>query len=160
VTDEERIAIAKKFNETFSATPFTELRAALLASEDIRDLEETLGSDGVVGFVFEYIDPEIRVDVEFPGAGTLTGDPGVEGFFQFWRDWLEPWERLEAFASNYTVDGDRVLADQRLEAEGGLSGAEVELDLCQVITIRKGKMVSYAIYPDRAKALAADYSGA
>jgi hypothetical protein len=160
VTGEERIAIAKKFNETFSATPFAELRAALLASEDIQDLQENLGSDGVVGFVFEYIDPEIQVDVEFPGAGTLTGDPGIQGFFEFWRDWLEPWERLEAFASNYTVDGDRVFADQRLNAEGGLSGAKVELHLCQVMTIPEGKVVSYAIYPDRAKALSADYTGA
>jgi ketosteroid isomerase-like protein len=114
----------------------------------------------IVGFVDEYLHPEVEVNVEFPGAGTLTGGPGLEGWFEFWKDWLEPWERLEASASNYDADGDRVLVDQHLEAQGGLSGAMVVLDVCQVWTIPDGKVVAYEIYPDRPKALAAHYRGA
>lgn len=160
MTDEERIAIAKRFNDAFAATPFAELRGALVASENLEQARERLGEQGIGEFVIEQVDPNVELDIEFPGAKILIGEPGIESWFRFWRDWLEPWEHLETFPSNYTVDADRVLVDMRVEAQGGLSGAPVELEVCQVWTIKDDRVVGYAIYPDRNKALALHYRGA
>jgi ketosteroid isomerase-like protein len=157
---EQRIAIARRFNDAFAATPFDELRAALAESESIEQARERLGDNPIAEFITEYLDPHVEIELEFPGAEVLTGRrTGIEGFFQFWREWLEPWEDLRTSASNYAVEGNHVFVDVTVEAEGGQSGAPVTRDLCQVWSFEGDKVVAYSAYPDRAKAMAIKYEG-
>jgi hypothetical protein len=161
MTDEERIAIAREFNDAFAEAPFADLRAGLVASQTLDQARERLGDGGIGAFAFEHLHPNVEIDIELPGAAILTDQQGIEGWFSFFREWLEPWENLKTFPSNYTTDADRVLVDLRVEAQGAASGVPVDLDICQVWTIDDaGKIVGYGVYPDRNRALALHYRGA
>jgi ketosteroid isomerase-like protein len=156
MADSDAIAIARRFNEEFAAAPFAELRAGLVASENVDEAREKLADFGMAQFVLDHVDPDVNLEIQFPGAEILTGNNGIEGWLRFWRDWLEPWEDLRTFPSNYTAEGDRVFVDMHVEAEGGISGAPVELDVCQVWTILDGRVFGYGIYPSRGDVPEAD----
>jgi len=157
--EDDLIALARGFLDGFSATPFADLRAALVEADSFDDAVERLGGDPFAKYLSEIVDPRVQVEVDFPGAEILTGGSGRDAFWRFWSDWLEPWDDLRISASNFTREANHVFIDFRVEAEGGRSGASVELEGCQAWTFQNGKLVGYAIYPDRAKAMAIKYEG-
>jgi ketosteroid isomerase-like protein len=91
-----------------------------------------------------------------PGLGIYRGREEVRKFFE--EDWFGafPFDEWELSADKVIdAGGDRVVSLMRQHGRGAASGAEVELEFGQVITLRDGKVVQVDIYLDREKALEA-----
>jgi ketosteroid isomerase-like protein len=76
---------------------------------------------------------------------------------EFWRGWLAAWETIEFEVEDVLDAGDSVVAligDQHLH--GRRSGVEVDFPPYAIIfTVRTGKVIRWAWFPDRAEALEA-----
>ena len=86
-----------------------------------------------------------------PEAGVFHGR---EGFGRWFSDWFV------AFGEDYRQQveearsvGDRVFIVVRHHGHGRSSGAEVELENAQIISLREGKIVEAELYGSRAEAL-------
>jgi ketosteroid isomerase-like protein len=106
----------------------------------------------------EVIHPEVELDFRagetlFPGLDEIYR--GHEGFRRWWLTIKEPFEYWHSEALRFICEGDRVVAPVHFQAKGGSSGAEVELDLGDVWTVRDGLIVGFEAYPTLGEALEA-----
>ncbi len=81
---------------------------------------------------------------------------GLSELRSFWNLWLETWghhhlELLQLVA----VANDKVFCRYRQTATGKLSGASVEVENAQVITLRDGKVIRTVVYSDADEAASA-----
>ena len=91
-----------------------------------------------------------------PGLGIYRGRAEVRKFFE--EDWFGafPFDEWELTAEEVLDCGDdRVVSLIRQHGRGATSGAGVEMEFAQVITLRDGKVVQVDTYLDREKALSA-----
>jgi ketosteroid isomerase-like protein len=85
---------------------------------------------------------------------------GHEGLRSVFRQWNEAWESVD-----YQVDdlidagGDQVVSVVTRHGRGRSSGAEVEVQVALLWTVRDGKVVRVIWFPTREEALAAAESG-
>jgi ketosteroid isomerase-like protein len=80
---------------------------------------------------------------------------GVEGFRRVIDDWGESWENF-TFEPYEVVDlGERMVLAVRMVGRGRGSGARLQDELFDVLTMRRGKLVRQVVYGDREAALAA-----
>lgn len=57
-----------------------------------------------------------EVTVRFEARdGVASAGRGVEGFYERWRDWLEPWETYRVYTDEMVEREDRVVCLVRLE---------------------------------------------
>jgi ketosteroid isomerase-like protein len=104
--------------------------------------------------VFELLDPEIEwvTDERVPSAGTYHGHDEIRRLLRdqqevFSQITMEPYEFFEA--------GDQVVAFVHQRARGQASGAELEITIGHLWTIRNGKAIRWQGFPEREKALEA-----
>ena len=104
--------------------------------------------------VLEWCDPAVEwvIAREHPNARTLHGRAEVRSYLEEWR------ETVGAFTfeiSEFLPAGDLVLLSGRMRGRGTASGAELEVPLCLVATMRDGKAMHLREYLDRREALEA-----
>jgi ketosteroid isomerase-like protein len=108
----------------------------------------------------EPLDPNIFWDAStytaWPDAPAFYGRVGVLDFF---RRFLGTWEEYEVEFEEYIDLGDQVIAICRDRGVGKGSGAEVTRVFAQLWTLKDGKAIAWASYPDRESALAAAAAG-
>ena len=106
--------------------------------------------------VLALYDPEVELDntrLQVVSGGIYHGHQGLRSFF---RQWNEAWESVD-----YQVDdlidagGDQVVSVVTRHGRGRSSGAEVEVQVALLWTVRDGKVVSVVWFPTREEALAA-----
>ena len=104
--------------------------------------------------VFALLDPEIEwvTADRVPFAGTYRGHDDVRGLLRdqqevFGEITMEPYELFEK--------GDKVVAFVRQRARGHASGAEIEIVVGHLWTVRDGRAVRFEGFPEREKALEA-----
>jgi ketosteroid isomerase-like protein len=102
--------------------------------------------------VFAQLDPEIEwiTAPRTPFAGTYRGPDEVRRLLRDQREafgemTMEPYELFE--------NGDKVVAFVRQRATGHASGAEIEIVVGHMWTVRDGKAVRFEGFPEREKAL-------
>lgn len=107
----------------------------------------------------ELIDPEVEVEIGgFEGGAAIAGGGGRghQAWHRFWQEWLEPWEDLSFEPTGYEGVGDgHVLVEANITARGRLGGVPAELSVCQLWTVRDGRVVRYAVHPSREAAMEA-----
>jgi ketosteroid isomerase-like protein len=98
-----------------------------------------------------YLDPEIEFSqpAEEPGGGTYRGHDGV---VQAFVNWTGAWEDYRVEIEDLIDCGDHVLANTWHRGRGKGSGVEVELQIFQLWTVRKDKVVRARMYYDEAEA--------
>ena len=80
---------------------------------------------------------------------------GLDGFRRVIDDWGESWEDF-TFEPYEVVDlGERMVFAVRMVGRGRGSGARMEDELFDLMTIRRGKVARQVVYGDREAALAA-----
>jgi ketosteroid isomerase-like protein len=85
--------------------------------------------------------------------GAIHGKGAVRAYVQ---DWLDTFEDLRGeFAELIDVEGDEVVAVQRISGRAKLSGVTTELTYAVVYTIRDGKIARGREYATREQALEA-----
>lgn len=107
--------------------------------------------------VLALYDPEVELDVSRTFGDVMGRDlyRGHDGLRELFRDWHEAWENIEYDYEELIDAGDRVVALVTRRARGRASGADVELKLALVWTLRDGKAVQVVWYPTREEALEA-----
>ena len=92
--------------------------------------------------VERLVDPDAVVDVTRnvfnPGIHR-----GLDGFRRFVEQIDEVWEDLEIIPEEIIDAGDSVVVANRLSGKGRGSGAQVEMRLYGVCTLRDGKVTSF-----------------
>ena len=91
-----------------------------------------------------------HIQEDLPNGGDW---PGIEGFNEMTRSWLEAWEEFKVEPHEFIEVGDESLLvpiRQRAIARG--SGIEVAGEFVYVIIFRDGKVVQTRLYSDREQA--------
>jgi ketosteroid isomerase-like protein len=103
----------------------------------------------------ELADPE----VEWTAVGAMPDATetyhGYEGVREFFRIFMDPWERISLVAEEFIESGDLVVALGHFHAKGRNSGVEIDGPFGQVLTMRQGRVVRLRGFPDHAQALEA-----
>lgn len=98
--------------------------------------------------------PNIRLEevAEVPDADTYEGVDGVQRWV---RAGLAAFTDVQWQPREFTPRGPHVLVDVRGRFTGAGSGAEVEMEVTHMFTVRDGRIVRITGFLDRAKALEA-----
>ena len=83
---------------------------------------------------------------------TYRGTQEVE---HFWNDWKSAWAGTRWEIDEYIDAGDDVIVIGRFYGRGAGSGASVEANVSQLMTVRDGKLVRGVLFQSRADALEA-----
>ena len=113
------------------------------------------------GAVFELYDPEVELDdsrlhiVGGVGAGSDVYR-GHDGLRRFFRQWHEAWENIDYdFDELIDAPEEKVIAVVTRRGRGRASGAEVEVPLALVWTVRDGRVLRVVWFPSLDEALEA-----
>jgi ketosteroid isomerase-like protein len=121
--------------------------------EIVRRMYEAWNRSGGVP-QFEWIDPEIEVDV--PAGGLLEGTyRGHAGFSKLLESFWDAFEEHRIEIEESIPAGDHVLLTVHYYGRGKTSGVEVDLRDWHVWTLRDGKAVRWQIVNTRKVALKA-----
>ena len=86
-----------------------------------------------------------------PFAGPYVGHDQVRRFFE---SMLELFDAIHRTPGRMEMLGSHVVVDVHSTVRGAGSGVEVEVAVTDVFTIENGLCTRYAVFPDRAQALA------
>jgi ketosteroid isomerase-like protein len=108
------------------------------------------------------VEPDWYDDAFVWDMSTFEGWPekqeyhGVEGFREFFSEWLEAWDewRMEADAFHALRDG-RVLVLVRQYGKSKSTGLDVAMDFAQIWELREGRYVRMQMYAAQEDALEA-----
>jgi ketosteroid isomerase-like protein len=103
--------------------------------------------------VIEYVDPNVEwISDRRVGEGPIAGRERV---FEFFADRASMFGELEIEVEELLERGDRVLAFLRLRGSGAASGAQFEIRIAHLWTLRDGRLVRGEGYGNRDEALEA-----
>jgi ketosteroid isomerase-like protein len=97
-------------------------------------------------------DIEWRTTPEVPFLGTYKG---LEEFQRGMNEWTESFDDLTTEVEEMIDAGEHALVFHRMHGRGRDSGAEVDLAIWQVVSVRDGKLARMHDFMDRAEALEA-----
>jgi ketosteroid isomerase-like protein len=98
--------------------------------------------------------PRVEWQTNWPGLAPAVH--GVEGVRRYLELFLEPWEWVRSEIREIVeVDDETVFLWNHLHARGKESGAEIEMEIFDVLTFCDGEIVLRRTWPARAPAAAA-----
>ena len=151
---QENVEIVRELFERFDELEFGQLRGALETSSS---LPEAAAKTGNLGRWFLYcLHPEVELDASalpaLPDEGNRA--QGHQGWFEFWRTWLIPWERFEYTLKRWRDAGDRVVVE--LVQRGRLaSGLDYATHISNVWTFDGSQVMRLQMFVTWAEALEA-----
>jgi ketosteroid isomerase-like protein len=109
---------------------------------------------GWMDSILEGLHPELeaRFADELPDVETYRGIDGARLMF---TEWLEPWDEYRQEPVEFIDAGDAVIVTYRCRGSGKGSGAEVDMEVTHVLTVRDGKVATMREYMTRKEALEA-----
>lgn len=146
-----------KVTEVVAAAGARDTRRRMSAEnvEVVRAAFQSMTS-GHAASVFELYDPEVELDPSRAELGGLIGTGtyrGHEGVRRFFRDYYDAWQRVDYDIEQLVDAGERVVSAVKTRARGRTSGAEVELRIYGVWTIRNGRIVRVMFFATNEEAL-------
>lgn len=114
---------------------------------------ETKDLEAAFALAEQYFDDDLEwvEDPSWPGGGTYRGIAAVRQLLRERTDSFDIEQRIEKLIDA----GDDVVTFIRWRGRGHSSGAEAEMQVATVSTLRDGKIVRVRFYLDRNEALAA-----
>lgn len=124
-------------------------------AEAVRTLYEGYATGGVDLDRYEdMVHPGIEWQTNWPGLAPAVH--GIEGVRRYLEVFLDTWEWVHSDVRELVeADDDTLFIWSHIRARGGESGAEIEMDIFDVLTFRDGQIVLRRTWPDRAPAAAA-----
>ena len=135
--------IVQELFDRMAAADFSELREAL---DNSSSLAEVAARTGELGRWLDHLDPEVEIDASaVPAMPEGNRARGHRGWFEFWRDWLLPWESFEYRPKRWREAGNQVLVEftQRGRLAGGL---EYATPVSNVWTFENGAVVRLQVF--------------
>jgi SnoaL-like domain len=139
--------------ERFGGTEFERLREALEASSSWPEAAAKMGDLG--RWHLDRLDSVVEIDATaLPGIPEGDRAQGLQGWFEFWRTWLVPWESFEWTPKRWRDAGDRVVVE--LVQRGRLtSGLDYATHICNVWTFEDETVVRLQMFRTWEEALQA-----
>ena len=150
---QENVETVRELFERFGELEFGQLRGALETSSSLPEGAAKMGDLG--RWLLDRLHPEVELD-----ASALRALPegnrgqGHQGWFEFWRTWLIPWEEFEYTPDRWHDAGDRVVVElvQRGRLAGGL---EYATPISNVWTFGGERVIRLQMFSTWAEALEA-----
>jgi ketosteroid isomerase-like protein len=101
---------------------------------------------------FLAADIEWRTTPDVPFLGTYSG---LDDFLRGMDEWTGAFEEVTTEVEEMIDAGENVIVHHRMRGRGRDSGAEVDLAIYQVVTVRDGKLTRMHDYLTREEALEA-----
>jgi hypothetical protein len=103
-----------------------------------------------------FSDPNVHVHLHDINAAFMVGKDfhGWDGFLEFWRNWLEPWDSYSVDFMHREEVGGAVPFRLEIEARGRGSGVNVRDAITQAWTVPEDKVTRLGMYARRRTALA------
>jgi ketosteroid isomerase-like protein len=123
-----------------------------MSSENVELVKALVGASqrGDWEAALKMYDPAAELDASrIPGGSVGVGRDAIRDFF---RQWFGTWDRLEIAPRQFIDAGDNVLVVIHVSGFGKGSGAQVSMELVDVMTVREGKVSRHVGYVDRAEA--------
>jgi uncharacterized protein len=119
----------------------------------VRGAYEAFGR-GDLDALMPLLHPEIewRTTAQVPFEGTHRG---IDEFLHAMNEWTEPFDDLTTAVEEVIDVGEQALVRHRMHGRGRDSGAEVDLVLWQLVSVRDGQLVAMRDYTTREEALEA-----
>jgi ketosteroid isomerase-like protein len=99
----------------------------------------------------------VASDIEIQASGLMLDQgtyEGHEGVVAYRENLREVWgDSLHIHVEDFIEEGDNVVVMARTSARGKSSGAEVDIPLAHVWTIRAGKIIRFQPFANREEAL-------
>jgi hypothetical protein len=149
-----RLELVRSITQGFREVDFATFRDALAEAESMEDFADSIGAFGEL--LRDAIDPSVEIHLHDIHAAFMVGRDfhGWDGFLEFWRSWLEPWEHYAVEFSHWEEIEDTVMYRIGIDARGRGSGAEVSDTITQAWTVHRGKVTRLGMYASRRSALA------
>ena len=137
-----------------------ELATRVMSSLPLDDLAGAFRDSGRVAAMAATLEPLVEPDIEVVRIGPeYTGEGisyrGLDGFLEFWTDWLEPWESFSIETEEFLDAGDKVVQVARQTGRTGAGSAPVDSQGAAVMTFRDGRMTRIEFHLDRERAMKA-----
>jgi hypothetical protein len=150
---EENVEAVRELFDQFGETEFERLREALETSSSLPEAAAKMGDVG--RWHLDRLHPEVELDAsalaEIPEGNRAQG---LQGWLEFWRTWLIPWESFEYTPKRWRDAGDRVIVE--LVQRGRLtSGPEYATHICNVWTFEGQAVVRLQMFRTWEEALEA-----
>jgi hypothetical protein len=122
---QENVEIVRELFERFDELEFGQLRGALETSSSLPEAAAKVGDLG--RWLLDRLHSGVELDASalpaLPDEGNRA--QGHQGWFEFWRTWLIPWEEFEYTPKRWHDAGNRVAVElvQRGRLAGGLEYA-------------------------------------
>jgi uncharacterized protein len=97
-------------------------------------------------------DIEWRTTPEVPFMGNYSG---LDEFLRGMGEWTGAFEGITTEVEEMIDAGENVIVRHRMRGRGRDSGVEVDLEICQVVAVRDGKLIRMHDYSTREEALQA-----
>jgi ketosteroid isomerase-like protein len=73
---------------------------------------------------------------------------GADSVIEFFREWMEPWEKLDIDWELEEAGPDAALANIEMRGQGRVSGVPAEMRIFQLWTFRDGRAVRMEMFTD------------
>ena len=97
-------------------------------------------------------DIEWRTTPEVPFMGNYSG---LDEFLRGMGEWTSAFDDVTTEVEEMIDAGENVIVRHRMRGRGRDSGVEVDLEICQVVAVRDGKLIRMHDYSTREEALKA-----
>jgi hypothetical protein len=105
------------------------------------------GVEAIASLIEETVDPDVEVDLsawdEWPGSKTFRG---IDGWFEFWREWLEPWGEFRYSRIRSEERADWLVSEVELGVRGVGSGVPVAFRFVQLWRFRDSRIAYLATF--------------
>jgi ketosteroid isomerase-like protein len=137
-----------------------ELATRIMSSLPLDDLGGAFRDSGRVAAMAATLEPLVKPDVEVVRIGPeYTGEGvtyrGLEGFLEFWTDWLEPWASFSIETEAILDAGDKVVQVARQTGRTDDQSAPIESQGAAVMTFQDGRLTRIEFHLDRERAMKA-----
>ena len=127
-----------------------------MSPEDLDTVREAYAAfaRGDLDAIRELLAPDIewRTTENVPFLGTYQG---VDEFFRGMQDWTDSFDEMTTEVQEIIDAGDRAVVHHRMRGRGRDIGAEVDLPLWQVVSVRDGRLATMHDYGSREDAMEA-----
>jgi ketosteroid isomerase-like protein len=147
--------IVQRINLEFARIGADAVRDALVEYSDPTVAASALGGYGRL--IMAVVDPDVEIDLTAqPGTAAGGGRRrGLDGWWEVWRAWLEPFHDSVVEMTDLAAIRDQVTFEVEGVGERTESERPVRWRHTQVWTLREGRVVALRIFTNRAEALRA-----
>jgi ketosteroid isomerase-like protein len=136
---EENVEAIRELFDRFGEIEFAQLREALETSSSLVEAALKMGDLGQ--WHLDHLDPEVELDASaMPTMPEGNRAQGHQGWFEFWRSWLIPWDRFEYEAKRWHDAGDCVVVES-VQRGWLASGPEYSTPINNVWTFDGGRVI-------------------